>query len=287
MGIDAQTSLYAVWGYPVRHSFSPRIFNRAFAAHGINAVYLAQEVSPVNLPAAVAGARALGLAGWNLTLPHKQAVIALVDAIEPRAARIGAVNAIVRESDGRLVGHNTDAAGFLGPLAERTGFDPRGRTALLLGTGGAARAIAFGLAEAGIARLRLRNRTLSRAEALAEELRAQPGAPEVDVGPLQSDLPAADWHEVDLVVQGTSLGLHGATPPLPDWTALPTSAILADIVYGGEPSAWLKAGEAARRATFDGLWMLIGQAALTYELWTGRSFTTAEARRWIGEGATG
>lgn len=287
MAIDAHTSLYAVWGHPVRHSFSPRIHNRAFAAHGINAVYLAQEVAPVDLPAAVAGARALGLAGWNLTLPHKQAVLPLLDAIEPTAGRIGAVNTVVRESDGRLVGHNTDAAGFLGPLAERTGFSAQGRTALLLGTGGAARAIAFGLAEAGVARLRLRNRTIGRAEALAEELRDLPGAPEIDVGPLRSDLPATDWHEVDLVVQGTSLGLDDAMPPLPDWTALPSAAILADIVYGGEPSAWLKAAEAAGRPTLDGLWMLIGQAALAYRLWTGRTFTAIEARRWIDEAAAG
>lgn len=274
MIIDAHTALYAVWGDPVGHSLSPAIHNHAFREQGISAVYVAQRVRPPDLAAAVLGARACGLAGWNLTLPHKEAVLALLDDLAPSAARIGAVNTVVRRQDGALVGHNTDASGFLEPLAARCDFRPAGRTAVLLGAGGAARAIAFGLAEAGLARLHLRNRTVGRAEALGAELQRAFPALQVAVGSL-AEIAGEVWAEADLVVQATAAGHGGEVAPLPDPQALPAAAVVADIGYGPAAAGWLAAAAASGQRTLDGLWMLVGQAALAFQLWTGRSFDVA------------
>ena len=276
MAVEARTALYAVWGDPVGHSLSPAIHNHAFAEHGVDAVYVAQQVRAADLAAAVLGARATGLRGWNLTLPHKEAVLPLVDELDPTAARIGAVNTVVRRDDGRLVGYNTDAAGFLGPLATRHEFRPDGRTAVLLGAGGAARAIAFGLAAAGLSELHLRNRTVGRAEALAAELRRAFPALSVHTGAL-ADITPSVWSAADLVVQGTSANHVGEAAPQPDPAQLPSHAIVADIGYGPAAGDWLTPSQAAGRRTMDGLWMLVGQAALAFTLWTGRSFDIAAA----------
>jgi shikimate dehydrogenase len=276
MAVEARTALYAVWGDPVGHSLSPAIHNHAFAEHGVDAVYVAQQVRATDLAAAVLGARATGLCGWNLTLPHKEAVLPLLDELDPTAARIGAVNTVVRRDDGRLVGYNTDAAGFLEPLATRHDFHPAGRTAVLLGAGGAARAIAFGLATAGLSHLHLRNRTVARAEALAAELRRAFPALSVHTGSL-ADIADSVWTAADLVVQGTSAGHVGEAAPQPDPAQLPAHAIVADIGYGPAAGDWLAPSQAAGRRTLDGLWMLVGQAALAYRLWTGHSFELAAA----------
>ncbi len=274
MAVDARTALYAVWGDPVGHSLSPAIHNHAFSEHGIDAVYVAQRVRAPDLAAAVLGARATGLRGWNLTLPHKEAVLPLLDDLDPTAARIGAVNTVLRREDGRLVGYNTDAAGFLNPLVNRHDFRPAGRTAVLLGAGGAARAVAFGLAAAGLSELYLRNRTEARAKVLAAELRRAFPALSVHTGGL-GDIPGSVWASADLVVQGTSAGHIGASAPQPDQAELPPHAIMVDLSYGSAASDWLAPSQEAGRRTLDGLWMLVGQAALAYTLWTGRSFDIA------------
>lgn len=280
--IDASTELYGVWGHPVRHSLSPKLHNRAFAAAGINAVYVAFDVHPAQLPAAVTGARALGLTGWNLTLPHKQAILKHLDLIDPLAGRIGAVNT-VRLREGRLEGFNTDAAGFLQPLRKRTGFDPKRCHAVLLGAGGAARAVAFALADAGAACLTILNRTPTRAAALAADLSAHLKHLRVITGELEEPIGGSVLSGADLVVQCTSRGLAGEAPVAVRWEDLKPSAVVADLVYGRDPGAFLAAAAEAGLTTHAGSWMLVGQAAEAFRLWTGTAFDLDVAHGWLLE----
>ncbi|WP_242868876.1 shikimate dehydrogenase family protein [Desulfotomaculum copahuensis] len=173
--ISGSTRVCGLFGFPVAHSFSPVMHNAAFAALGLDYVYAAFPVSPEQLPAAVAAVRALDLAGVNVTVPHKENVPSLLDDLTPGARLAGAVNTIVHR-DGRLKGHNTDGSGFVRALAEEAGFDPGGKTALILGAGGAARAVAVHLALAGAASVLVANRTVSRAAALAALLNGHTAA---------------------------------------------------------------------------------------------------------------
>ena len=163
---DAHTTLVGVIGYPVRHSLSPLLHNTAFAALELNWISVAFEVAPGQVAGALDGVRALGLAGLSVTMPHKAEVAALVDECSAVAAALGAVNCVVNR-DGTLRGENTDGAGFLASLARGAGFDPAGRRCLIIGAGGAARAVALALAGAGCADVAVVNRTAERADAVA------------------------------------------------------------------------------------------------------------------------
>ena len=177
LDVTASTGLVAVLGHPVAHSLSPRMHNAAFRAQGVDMVYLAFDVHPERLGAAVDGLRALGLRGANVTVPHKERVILLLDEVEPLAARLGAVNTIVNE-DGRLMGHNTDVAGFREALRTVRPEGARGLRCLVAGAGGAARAVVAALIEDGAARIWVYNRTHARAVSLCETARtgASPSA---------------------------------------------------------------------------------------------------------------
>ncbi len=271
--------VYGILGWPVAHSRSPAMQEAAFRALGIDAVYVPFPVRPERLADAVAGLRALGIAGANVTLPHKEAVIALLDEVEPDARAIGAVNTIVRSGD-RLLGANTDAPGLVRALAE-AGFEPKGTRAVVLGAGGAARAAVVGLARAGAALVTVAARRLDRAEALAEELAPVSGG---------TALAAADlarlgeaFAQADLVVQATSATLEGraeaeafaASLPL---DALPAQATVNDLVYEPRETAVLRRARARGLCTVDGLGMLLHQGAIAFERWTGRDAPLAAMR---------
>ncbi|GIV09189.1 MAG: shikimate dehydrogenase (NADP(+)) [Fimbriimonadales bacterium] len=260
--INAETRLAGVLGYPVRHSLSPAMHNAAFRALGLNWVYLAFEVPPDALPQAVAGMRGLRIQGLNLTIPHKEAVIPLLDALTDAAQRIRAVNTLFWEG-GRLVGDNTDAEGFLQTLRE-AGIEPAGQTVLILGAGGAARAVAYALHQQGCA-LIIANRTPERATALAQAFQATPIAMTPDT--LRSLIP-----QLDGVVNCTSLGMSpdpDSSPPI-DWDALPDTAWACDLVYRPLRTRFLQDAQKHGIRTIDGLGMLIHQGALAFERWTGQ-----------------
>ena len=174
MAENYKLELVGVLGYPVAENPSCVMHEAAFAALGLPWRYLTLEVAPAALPDAIRGVRALGMQGVNLTIPHKVAVLPLLDAVSPDAARIGAVNTVRREGN-RLIGENTDGKGFLRGLRQEAGLDPAGRNVLLLGAGGAARAIAFELAAAGVGRLAIANRSAERGAALCADLRQRAG----------------------------------------------------------------------------------------------------------------
>jgi shikimate dehydrogenase len=258
--IGGATRVAAVLGFPVAHSLSPVIHNAAFAALDMDWTYVALPVEPGLVPVAVVGLRALGIAGANVTMPHKEAVADVMDELTDDAERLRAVNTIELRG-GVLVGHNTDAPGFARFLERDAGFDPAGRTALLFGAGGAARACALALARAGLTRIVV---------ALREPARARPLADALDGYPTVVDVVGFDdvaQVEADLVVNGTPLGAHGETIGLP---AVGPDALVVDLLYRPASTPLQQAARAAGANAFGGLGLLLHQAALSFELWTGR-----------------
>ncbi len=252
-----------VIGDPVAHSRSPALHNAAFAALGIDWVSVAFPVVSGRLAAAVAGAAALGVRGLSVTMPFKEPVVSCVDRTTTTAARIGAVNCVVVDADG-LLGDNTDGAGFLASLRRGAGFDPQGRRCLVLGAGGAARAVVHALGEAGAAEVVVAARTAQRAAAAS-----------LLAGPAGRVGEASEAAKADLVVNATPVGMAGTAqadglPPL-DPALLGPDQLVVDLVYAPRPTRWLAAAAARGAATLDGLGMLVHQAALQVERWSGRA----------------
>jgi shikimate dehydrogenase len=260
--IDALTVLTGVLGYPVRHSLSPAMHNAAFRALGLNWVYLAFEVAPDRLAQAIAGMRGLGIRGLNLTIPHKEAVLPLLDGLTDAARHIGAVNTLFWDSE-RLIGDNTDTEGFLRALYE-SGVNPAGQTVLVLGAGGAARAVVYALRQQGCT-VWLANRSQERVQALADAFGC------AGILPLKHDVLAECAAHADGVVNCTSLGMepHADTMPPVPVEALPAGAWVCDLVYRPLQTRLLQAAAARGLKTIDGLGMLVYQGALAFERWTG------------------
>ena len=254
------TRTVGVIGWPVAHSLSPTIHNSAFIAMGMDWVYVPMPVPPERLPAALAGLSAMGFAGANVTMPHKTLAAELADVRSEDAERLAAVNTLVVGPDG-LAGHNTDAPGFDRFLRRDAGFDPEGRTALIFGAGGAARACALALARGGLARLTVGLRDAARAGGLRRAIEGL--GTEVSV----TDFDEAGSAAVDLVVNATPLGAHGEELPLPPVHA---DLLVVDLLYRPSLTPWQGAARAAGATVFGGLGLLLHQAALSFELWTGR-----------------
>lgn len=259
---SATTRVVGVVGWPIEHSLSPAIHNAAFRVLGLGWVYVAFPVAPDRLPDAFGGFRALGVAGANITMPHKEQAALLADELAAEAERVQSVNTIVN-TDGRLVGHNTDAPGFGRFLRQDAGLDPAGRTALLLGGGGAARACAASLADAGLARLLVALRDQSRDRALRRALDGTDTVIETIPFPHAGER----LEEADLIVNATPLGQRKERLPVQDFTA--RQAVI-DLVYRPAVTPLLEDARAAGAQAFGGLGMLLHQAALSIELWTGR-----------------
>jgi len=252
--IDAQTRLYGVIGNPVRHSLSPIIHNGVFRRLGLNAAYLAFEVK--DLAEAVKGIRGLGIEGVSVTLPFKTAIIPFLDRLEEVAGKIQAVNTIAHEG-GKLIGHNTDWRAALEALEEKVNL--KGKRVFLLGAGGAARAIAFGLKERGC-QVFIFNRSQKKAAELSQEL-----------GFTCRPLSFTGKLEADILVNATSLGMapHDEVSPLPQ-DFLPAGLTVMDIVYSPRRTKLLREAEERGCLTIDGLSMLARQGAAQVEIWTGR-----------------
>lgn len=248
----------AVIGHPIAHSLSPRLHAAALAAAGRRGAYAAYDVAPADLGAAVRGLAALGFRGANVTVPHKEAVLACCDEVDGSAAAVGAANTL-RFAGGRVRAFNTDGAGFLAALADAVpGWSASGRAAWILGAGGAARAVAFALREAGAARIRIVNRTPARAGALMAALGAA-AAPDLEL------------EMADLLVNCTTVGMApgGAASPFADFAALPPPCVVYDLVYRPQRTAFLRAARAQGLRAVGGLGMLAHQAALAYGIWFG------------------
>lgn len=267
--ISGTTRLVGLIGYPVAHSLSPAMHNAAFAALGLDWCYVALPVQPERLEEAVKGLPALGFRGANVTLPYKEQVAKLVEALSPEAEALGAVNTLVVE-EGKLVGHNSDWLGFLRAL-EEGGFDPSERKAVVLGAGGGARAVVYALARRGC-RVLVLNRTLSRAEALVASLSSHlPNASLVAL-PLTEGRLAQGLDGAELLVNATSLGMapQVAASPIPEDVVLPSHLTVFDLVYIPQETRLLQRARAAGARAIGGLGMLIYQGAEAFRLWTGQ-----------------
>jgi shikimate dehydrogenase len=265
--VTAATRLVCLIGHPVDHSRSPLMHNAAFEAQGIDMRYVAFDVSSEELPQAIGGLRALGIVGANITVPHKEAVLSLLDTVDPTARSIGAVNTIVNQ-DGVLSGHNTDIHGFLMALERGWGRGPRGSRCLVLGAGGSARAVVAGLARAEAAEIWVFNRTLSRARELCAAVASWSSVPCSAVG--ESELLTAA-RQAELLVNATSVGMGDTVKvsPIPV-DILTRRHVIVDLTYGPEETALIRGGHSVGAICLDGLEMLVQQAARAYELWTGR-----------------
>jgi len=264
------TERMGIIGYPLGHTLSP-VFQQAALDHlGIDGAFETWPTPPEELSERVASFREPGSLGCCVTLPHKQAVMAMLDTVDETATGIGAVNWIVN-LDGKLSGHNTDAPGFLRSLREEAGFDPAGCSAVLFGAGGAARAVAYALRTAGCSKLTIANRTVERAEALAANMtdgRFRPLATGLAKDELADSVPYAE-----LLVNATSLGMAGG--PSPDATPvtadlISSRALAYDVVYAPPVTPFLQEAEAAGGRTASGLSMLVYQGVIGFELCTGR-----------------
>ncbi len=263
MAVQKRFYLAGVMGWPIAHSRSPKIHNYWLKLHGLEGFYAPLAVEPGKLAAALRALAPLGFSGCNLTIPHKEAALKLVDRTGPTATRVGAVNCVLVEADGSLTGCNYDGFGFTASLhAAAPRWRANAAPAVVIGAGGGARAVVAGLMDAGATEIRLFNRTFARARALAGEF----GAP----------VAAYPWEErreglagAGLLVNTTSQGMIGQAPLDIALDALPASALVADIVYAPLETPLLAAARRAGLQTVDGLGMLLHQARPAFRDWFG------------------
>lgn len=261
-----------VIGHPIAHSKSPLIHGTWLEAYGVEGSYTAFDIAPEDLPDFLARIRAGEFAGGNVTIPHKEAVMALCDTVDPLARRIGAVNTLVHEN-GALLGRNTDYLGFLANLdAGAPGWDAALESVIVLGAGGAARAIIVALLERGAARIDLLNRSPARAETLAAEF-----GPRVVPGVLEDFASRAP--SAALLVNTTSIGMGGSAFENLDLAVLPPHAVVSDIVYTPLITPLLASAQARGLHIVDGLGMLLHQAAPGFEAWFGVRPVVTDALR--------
>ena len=276
--LNFKQELTAVFGRPVAENPTQPMVEAAYSHHGLPWRYLTIEVAPADLSAAVTGARAMGFCGFNLTIPHKVAVMQYLDEIGESARLIGAVNCVVRDED-RLVGENTDGKGFLESL--RAVRDPQGLSVFVLGAGGAARAITVELALAGAKSITIANRSTPRRDELAAHLR----------GAANTEIHVAEWRdalkvppESDVVINATSIGLYPdvSIPPL-DFATIESGMLVADVIPNPPQTGFLERAAASGCKTIDGLGMLVNQGKIGIELWTGIDPDVAVMRRSLEE----
>lgn len=252
-------------GWPVEHSLSPCMQNAAIKKAGLDYVYIAMPVRPNDLKSALSGLISIGFSGINVTIPHKVAVMPLLDEIDENARMIGAVNTILFQ-DGAAKGYNTDAAGFIHGL-EAAGFVPMGKKAVLLGAGGAARAVIWGLVQEGVTELVVGARNLEKARALANVFETYI---QIEVYDWQTEAFAEALRETDLLVNATPLGMRpqlDSEPPVV-WGKLKKQAVVYDLIYNPVQTKFLKSAAVRGHQTINGERMLAGQGAASFEIWT-------------------
>lgn len=267
--VTGTTQVTGVFGYPVHHSQSPAMHNAAFAELGLDYVYVPFSVHPDNLKDALQGVRALGIVGVNLTIPHKEQAVEILDWVSDDARLIGSVNT-VHNCDGVLKGYSTDGPGFIRAL-KSWGKSPEGSKAVVLGAGGSAKATVYALAARG-ADVTVLNRTHARAVELAEHLNAALGSGSVRVVALDDPGAAGAVREADLLVNCTPVGMH----PYPDAQPVPSEWLhpglfVFDQIYNPLETNLLKAAKAVGARTANGIKMLVFQGALSFEIWTGQA----------------
>lgn len=280
--LSGRARIAGVIGWPVAHSLSPRLHGFWLRHYGIDGAYIPLPVAPQDLEAVVKALPKLGFVGANVTIPHKETVIAHLDHVAPLAQKVGAVNTLIVGTDGKISGLSTDGFGFLASLsASQPGWQAAAGAAVVIGAGGAARAIVQALIEAGVPEIRLVNRTARRARALADHL----GGP---ITLIDWQDRAAALESSNLLVNATSLGMRGEPPLALALDALPREAVVADIVYVPLLTELLASAAARGNRVVDGLGMLLHQARPAFAAWFGiEPEVTAELKLSVLQAAQG
>lgn len=269
--VSGKSKVVGLFGYPISHTLSPVMHNAAFAALQLPYIYVPFPVDPNRLVEAVQGIRALSLHGVNVTIPHKENILPLLDVVTPEARLIGAVNTIVNEN-GILTGHNTDGEGFIRALEEAGLMGLKERNVLILGTGGAARAVAVSLALRGAGRIVIAGRTIHKAQEITTIISEKICNQCASVIDSTSPLLEQELSNADIVINATPLGMYPNhdIPAFIDISRCHTGALICDLVYNPLETAILKAARKRGLGTLSGLGMLVWQGALAFELWTGQ-----------------
>ena len=268
MKVNGKTAVCGIFGFPVKHSFSPRMHNAAFARYGLDYIYVPFEVSPAMLKKAVDGIRSMGLRGVNVTIPHKVAVVRHIDWQSPEALATGAVNTLVNEN-GIIKGYNTDGAGFAESLEKDLGFSPAGKPVFVLGAGGAGRAVSASLVLRGASVIYLTDPDDKRAKALIRELGKIKGASELAFIPSADDKRKKECLLASLLlVNASPVGMKKDGMPV-NPAYLHRGLKLYDIIYNPHKTPLMEAAAKKGIKTANGLGMLIRQGMLSFSLWTG------------------
>ncbi len=264
--IGPETRVVGVFGYPVKHSASPAMQNAAFLSAGLNYIYLSFEVKPQDIKEALNSLKVLGIKGMNLTIPHKETSIAFLDEISAEASKIEAVNTVMLEN-GKLRGFNTDIEGFLKPLVSENGWIPEGKKAVILGAGGAARAVVFSLLDAGASEIVVANRTPERAKKLSEFMKPLFPSAEIRCVPISDSSLAGQISSSSLLVNCTPLGMKGESP-LRDFDCIKPGIKVYDLIYRPADTPLLAGARKKGADTIGGLGMLVYQGAASFKIWT-------------------
>ncbi|AFS78375.1 shikimate 5-dehydrogenase AroE [Gottschalkia acidurici 9a] len=280
MIIDANTNLYCLIGHPISKSLSPEIHNYSFKKNGINAKYIALDVSTEDLEDAVKGIKALGIRGCNVTIPHKIDIIKYLDEIDEEAELLGAVNTVKNEN-GKLIGYNTDGRGFVQVLKDKN-IEIKNKNIAVLGAGGAARAISIILAKEGINQITIFNRTIEKAKIIIDEIKEK----FPDVTGMYSSLESNkyDLSSVDILINCTSIGMYPNIDEMPvDPSIFPRQTVICDIVYKPLKTKLLEMSEKNGNIAIGGLDMLIYQGILSEEIWLQKNIDKDLVIEWIKE----
>ena len=279
MHVRATTKVYGIFGHPVSHSLSPIMHNAAFRKLNLDCVYVAFDIHPDNLDSATCAIKSMGISGVNVTIPHKERIISLLDGTSREVALTGAVNTVKNEN-GNLTGYNTDVDGFLKAIKEDLGVMPTDLRVFLLGAGGAARAVLTALCMNGASEIYLINRTLDKANALASEFKKsykdvsiEPYALE-DTGSVERSMRTAD-----LLVNASSSGMEGVPSIAVQLELLPKQSLVYDLVYKPRDTALLSKAKELGLKSAGGISMLLYQGAKSFEIWTGKVAPVDEMRK--------
>lgn len=265
--INGKSRVLGIIGHPVGHSLSPVMQNAALAACKLNYVYVPFDVHPDNLADAVKGLRSLGVAGFNVTIPHKSSIMPLLDDLDESAQSACAVNTVKNE-DGRLIGYNTDGDGLVRSLAEDLEYSPGDGDIVIIGAGGAARGAVASLCRAGVGRIIIFNRTPARAVELVESLQAGHCNTEILIAADSSELKSY-MKKASLLINTTSVGMNQDMLPFVDLGDMPNNAKIYDMVYSPAVTPLLRQACEMRLRAVNGLGMLVGQGELAFQIWTG------------------
>jgi shikimate dehydrogenase len=264
--ISGKTSIFGIFGHPVEHSFSPGMHNAAFATIGLDGCYVPFAVHPDDLGNAVKAIVPLGLRGLNITVPHKEKVIPFLDDLTDDARLIGAVNTI-EVRDEKLIGHNTDGKGFLRSLREETDLRPKGKTFLMIGSGGAARSVCFNLALAGAGGILLHDIDTAKAEKLGRDIRTATAVP---VTVLDASGLRTLASNADCIINATPLGLKKSDPLPLSRDLIGQGQLVCDLVYNPPDTRLLRIARSRGAKTLPGIGMLLYQGVVAFEIWTGK-----------------